>query len=99
MSEDYEYYKYISKPVGFLPMEEQWEAAQKAIKELAEFRERAMAAIEFHPRAWKLMLKRKNFVEDVYRLIRANERKLHNWNEGDEIRFLEAIYPSAEEKR
>jgi len=53
----------------------------------------------FHPRAMKLMRKRKNFLViaedepyflDVYREIRKHEQKSGRWTEEDEIYYLKA---------
>lgn len=55
-----------------------------------------MAAINFHPRAWKLMRKQKNFLvvaEDepyfaqVYDLIRETEQKQDRWTDEDEYHY------------
>jgi hypothetical protein len=57
-------------------------------------------AIDFHPRAWKLMLKRKPFLvvakdepyfEEVYLLIRGNEIKNGRWSDEDQQAFLRSI--------
>jgi hypothetical protein len=62
--------------------------------------ERLREANDFHPRAAKLMAKRKNFVVvavdesyfySVYFMIRDNEVKKGTWTEDDERRYLAAI--------
>lgn len=54
---------------------------------------------EFHPRAMKLMRKKKNFVVvaedepyfiDVYKMIRSHEKEKGTWTKIDEERFLAA---------
>lgn len=62
-------------------------------------------AVEFHPRAMKLIAKRKNFVavaEDepyfskVYGLIRYHEQCKGTWTEGDEELYRIATQPVAQ---
>lgn len=67
--------------------------------------------IAFHPRAWKLMGKRKNFVvvaedetyfESVYRTIRVREISRRNWSEADQQAFeasMARVYDGYEARR
>lgn len=77
----------------------QLDAANERIKALEE-------TVSYHPRAFKLMSKQKNFVvvaQDetyfvaVYSLIRDNEKLFGTWTEIDEELYLRAIrqVPSA----
>lgn len=56
----------------------------------------------FHPRAMKLMRKKKNFIViaqdepyfgDAYRMIRDNEIAVGRWNNDDEDAFNAALHP------
>ena len=56
--------------------------------------------IRFHPRAWKLMLKKKPFLvvandepyyKDVYILIRQHQLMEEDWTEEDEMFFQAAM--------
>lgn len=60
----------------------------------------ALKALEFHPRAAKLMAKRKNFIviaddepyfKQAYDLIRFAEDYNGKWTEEDECKYQEAI--------
>lgn len=71
-------------------------AADMAAKEVAGLR----SALEFHPRAAKLMRKQKNFLvvaidepyfADVYNLIRDNEKKKGTWTSEDEQLWRDAL--------
>jgi 5-bromo-4-chloroindolyl phosphate hydrolysis protein len=58
--------------------------------------EQILQAAKFHPRAWKLAVKRKPFLvvavdeeyyNDVYSMIRHTERLNNRWSENDEAEF------------
>lgn len=97
---------------AYMPTIEEWEAAQREIarlneqadqlnRELEYFRE----GVKFHPRAAKLIAKRKNFVvvaddesnfELVYRLIKMEELMKGTWSDDDELLYQAAIRKSNE---
>jgi hypothetical protein len=56
--------------------------------------------VAFHPRAWKLMQEKRNFLvvaadepyfDKVYGLIRTNERIKGTWTDEDERKYRDAI--------
>lgn len=92
-----------------------WQGALETIKRLEEAaahngemaqaekvkRLEAEEALKFHPRAAKLMRKRKNFVVvavdepyfiDVYRTIRAHEQQAGRWTDDDERQYLATVW-------
>lgn len=74
--------------------------ALRALENRINFLETEIKSFDnFHPRAMKLMRKRKNFLVvaedepyflDVYREIRKHEQKSGRWTEDDEIYYLKA---------
>jgi hypothetical protein len=75
------------------------EQAEK-LHELAGKSKEIVDIVAFHPRAWRLMVARKNFVvvaEDepyftwVYEMIAYNERGKGTWSEEDERLYQEAM--------
>jgi hypothetical protein len=66
------------------------------------------AWVKFHPRACKLLRKRKNFIviaedEDyfmaAYSMIRTSEMEKGHWTRDDEFAFDEAAHRQVEERR
>lgn len=98
--EDYKY-TFISCPVhNFIHDAETWNTRPIEDELRARIAE-LEAANSFHPRAAKLMAKRKNFVVvaedepyfmDVYRTIRAHEMKSGRWTDDDESRYSEILW-------
>jgi hypothetical protein len=82
---------------GFMPTREEYE---RLLKENEQLQARILAAETFHPRAIKLIKKRKNFVvvaedepyfRNVYFLIKVYELSNGTWTDEDEQRYQAAI--------
>ncbi len=65
-----------------------------------------MEMAKFHPRAWKLMKKRKNFLVvacdepyfvEVYKMIRQCERENRRWTFEDERDFIASLDKSGQD--
>lgn len=76
------------------------DALRDALRQAEAERDEALKVLGFHPRAAKLMRKKKNFVViaedepyfiDAYRTIRANEQKAGRWTNEDEKQYQIAL--------